>query len=166
MKTIMVCVLFAACSGSDHVDLTGVYQVTVDVGSAPCGTDQPVPMPPAYLHFQQMDLLGQKYFTYDNCTDAAATMCDSSGGLFSAFTEPTSNGWKGELTGWSPSSGTCSIQYDLRTATLMKSALVIEIENHTGTEMVPDSQCTDAEAKKVGPSLPCEMHEHIEATKL
>jgi hypothetical protein len=166
MKAVALGVLLTACSGSDHVDLSGVYQVSVDVASMPCGMDQPVVMPPAYLHFVKMDLLGQSYFTYENCSDAAATMCDGAGDLFSAFTEPTSNGWKGELTAWSPGGGTCALTYNLRTATLMKGALVVEIEDHTGTEMIPDTQCTDAEAKKSGPSLPCEMHEHIEAMKL
>jgi hypothetical protein len=32
--------------------------------------------------------------------------------------------------------------------------------------MIPDAQCTDAEAKSKGPSLPCAVHEHIAAAKL
>ena len=166
MKRIMLVVALAACGGSDGVDLSGVYQVSSDVGSMPCGTDMPVMMAPAYLHFAQMKLLNQTYYTYEGCSDAAATMCDGSGGLLTAFTEPTSNGWKGEVTGWSGSNGTCEISYELRTAIAKGKQLSIDVEDHMGTVMVPDAQCTDQEAKQQGPMLSCTAHEHIEATKL
>lgn len=165
MKRVLFAIALAACGGSDHVDLSGVYQVSSDVGSMPCGTDMPVMMAPAYLHFEKMMLVGQTYYTYEGCSDAAATMCDGSGGLLTAFTEPTSNGWNGRVTEWSGSGGTCALTYDIRSAMLSGKQLSIDIEDHSGSEMVPDAQCTDAEAQKVGPMLPCTAHEHIEATK-
>ena len=160
------CLLLAACGGSDSIDLTGIYQVTADVGSMPCGTDQPVGMAPAYLHFTQMTVLGQKYYAYEGCSDAAATMCDGTASLLTGFTEPISHGWKGQITTWSGNGGTCSIGFGVRTAIVMGPQLAIEIEDHSGEEMLPDAQCTDQEAQKAGPSLPCVDHEHIDAMKL
>jgi hypothetical protein len=162
---VALALLIAGC-GSDNVDLSGTYMVSTDVGSMPCGVDQPLLMTPAYLKFEQMELVGQKYFQYDGCSDAAATMCDGSGSLFNAFTEPTADGWAGVLTAWSGSGGVCALTYATRTATLKNKMLVIEIEKHEGNEMIADAQCTDAEAKKSGPTLPCVQHEHLEATKL
>jgi hypothetical protein len=167
MKWTGLAIAVAACGGgSNTVDLTGMYQVTADVGSMPCGTDQPVAMPPAYLKFQKMNLLGHDYYAFDGCSDAAGTMCDGSGGVFTAFSEPISGGWRGEVTSWSGNGGTCAITYDLRTAMLDNKSLAIDIEDHEGSVMVPDAQCTDAETKMVGPTLPCTMHESIDATKL
>jgi len=159
------CACLVACGGSNNVDLTGIYQVNTDVGSSPCGADQPVPMAPAYLHFTQMDVFGQKYYAYDGCMDAAATMCDGSGGLFTGFTEPITNGWKGELTASSGGGGTCALTYAVRTAVFTKPQIAIEINEYSDTVMIPDAQCTTDEAKKRGTTMPCQMHEHIDATK-
>jgi hypothetical protein len=47
---VAVVVLVAAC-GPDEVDLTGMYRVDTNVGSRPCGADQPLMMQPPYVKF-------------------------------------------------------------------------------------------------------------------
>lgn len=154
--------LWAACGGTDHLDPTGIYQVSADVGSSPCGADLPIPMAPAYVHFKQQDFFGAKYYAYEGCSDAAGTTCD--GNFNGVFAEPVTNGYKSQITSWSPSNGTCSISYQIGIMTLKSGALSIDIEQHEGSEMIPDAQCTDTEAQSKGPTLPCTMHEHIDAT--
>jgi hypothetical protein len=163
MRGLVLVVALAACGGSDDVDLTGIYKVDVDVGSSPCGTDAPVIMAPAFLKFHQDDFLGAKFFAFDSCTDAAATMCDS-GGLFTGFTQPTDNGWKG--LAYSSSFGTtCLLGFDERIATLDGMQLVIEIHSYVEEAAISEAQCTTDEAKKRGDKMPCDTHERIEATQ-
>ena len=163
MRGIVLMVALAAC-GSDDVDLTGIYKVDLDVGSSPCGSDAPVMMPPAFLKFHQEDFIGAKYFAFDTCTDAAATMCDG-GGLFTGFTEPTDKGWKGLAYG-SSFGGSCLLSFDERIATLDGTKLLIEIHSYVENDAtLSDAQCTTDEAKKRGDKMPCDMHERIEATQ-
>lgn len=164
MKTALVLALLAACGGGDDgVDLAGVYMVTTDVSSAPCGMDMPTPMAPAYLHFKKDNLLGAAVWTYEGCSDAGATMCDSSGGFFA---EPIANGWKGVETSYSFSGTECYLFYDESTALLTNKMLVIEAGTWGDMPALDEAHCTTDEAEKRGKTMPCETHEHIEATKL
>jgi hypothetical protein len=164
MKLLLALAL-AGC-GSDSVDLSGVYQVTADVASAPCGADQPVPMAPAYIKFESSELFGAKLFSYTGCSDAAGTMCDESSGVFGSFSEPIDNGWRG-IESYDSVSGTlCTLGYSERTAILKGSMLVIEESRYSDSPMLDEAHCTTDEAEKRGTMMPCEMHERIEATKL
>ena len=162
MKLLFVLAL-AGCSSD--VDLTGVYQVTADVGSAPCGADQPVPSRPAYIKFESSEFFGSKLFSYTSCADAAGTMCDDTGGVFGSFSEPIDNGWRG-IESYDSVSGTlCTLGYSERTAILKGSMLVIEDSQYSDSPDLDEAHCTTDEAEKRGTTMPCEMHERIEATK-
>lgn len=163
MKWLALVVL-AGCSSD--VDLTGMYQVTADVASAPCGADAPVPMPPAYLKFSSSSVFGAKVVSYESCDDAAGTTCQSFGGLFGGFSEPIDNGWRG-IESYDSFSGTlCSLGYNERTAILTGSMLVIEETAYQDSPDLDEAHCTTDEAEQRGTTMPCEMHEHVEATRL
>ena len=166
MKALLLMAALAACGGSDGVDLSGVYMVTADVSSSPCGTDMPTPSSPTYLKFTKMQVLGANVWTYDSCSDAAGTMCDNSGGIFGGFTEQIDNGWKGIESFDSFSGSTCELGYDERTALLKMKALVIESNDYLDMPMLDEAHCTTEEAEKRGKTMPCMMHERIEATQL
>ncbi len=153
--------LLAACSST--TDLSGVYMVTADVSSAPCGTDMPAPMPPAYVKFSTSEAFGATIVSYVPCSDAAATMCDSFG---ESYGEPITNGWRGISSSDSVSGSLCTLGYFLHTAVLNGKMLVIEANDYSDSPMLDAAHCTTAEAEKRGTTMPCEMHERIEATKL
>ena len=163
MKLLLALAL-AGC-GSDNVDLSGVYQVTADVASAPCGADQPVPSTPAYIEFQSSEFFGATIYSFETCSDAAGTMCDDSGGVFGGFSEPIDNGWRGVESYDSVSGTLCTLGYNERTAILKGSMLVIEASQYSDSPMLDETHCTTDEAEKRGTTMPCEMHERIEATK-
>ncbi len=156
--------LVAACSSSDGVDLGGVYMVTEDVSSSPCGADMPAPMPAAYVKFSADDLFGTKIWSYVTCTDAAGTTCSSFG---DSFAEPIANGWRGVESSDSFSGSSCTLGYFLRTAVLQgKTMLVIEANDYLDSPMLDQAHCTTDEAEKRNTTMPCFSHERIEATKL
>ncbi|HSN26177.1 MAG TPA: hypothetical protein VLT45_07820 [Kofleriaceae bacterium] len=155
--------LVAACSSTSTTDLSGVYMVTADVSSAPCGSDTPEAMPPAYVKFSSNEAFGATFVSYVPCSDAAATMCDSFG---ESFSEPIPDGWRGTSSSDSVSGSLCTLGYFLHTAVLNGKMLVIEVNDYSDTPMLDAAHCTTAEAEKRGTSMPCEMHERIEATKL
>jgi hypothetical protein len=163
MKGLALVVL-AACSS--QADLGGVYMVTSDVSSSPCGNDAPVTAPPVYLHFTQGDFFGSKIWTYEICSDAAAAMCDSGTGLFGGFSEPIDNGWKGVESSDSYSDPNCYLGYSERTAILTGKMMVVESSDYSDMPALDMASCTTTEAEKRGTTMPCMMHERIEATKL
>jgi len=165
MRPAIAIVLLAACS-TDTTDLSGMYRVDVAVGSMPCGADEPLPSVPPFLKFSKDEFLGQDYFKYDGCMDEAGTDCGPSGGLFSGFFEPISDGWRGVVTSSSGSGGRCALSYFEQTAILKKTALVIDGSAFRETVDLPDSQCDPDEAEKRGDDMPCAEHERIEATQL
>lgn len=164
MKRLLLVVVMAACSSD--TDLGGVYMVTADVSSSPCGADAPVSPVPAYLSFTQSEFFGAKIWTFEICSDAAGTSCDSNSGLFGGFSEPIDNGWKGVESADSFSDPTCYLTYDVRTAILTGKMMVIESNNYSDTPALDQPHCTTDEAEKRGTTMPCMMHERIEATKL
>jgi len=153
--------LLAACSST--VDLGGVYMVTSDVSSMPCGTDTPAPMAPAYVKFSEDSLFGSKIWSYVGCTDAAGTMCDSFG---DSFPEPIDNGWQGVESSDSFSGSSCTLGYFVHTAVLSGKSLVIEANDYSDSPMLDEAHCTTDEAEKRNKSMPCFSHERIDATKL
>jgi hypothetical protein len=158
--------VLALAGCSSDVDLTGMYQVTADVSSSPCGADAPVAARPSYLKFSSSEAFGTKVVTYAVCTDATGAMCDSSGGLFGGFSEPIDNGWRG-IESYDSFSGTlCDLGYNERTAILTGKMLVIEQSEYVDMPSLDEAHCTTDEAEKRGTSMPCMMHERIEATKL
>lgn len=163
MKRALLAVALAACSSD--VDLTGTYLVNGDVSSSPCGNDQAVAMAPGYVKFAKENVFGTDIFTYQTCADAAATNCQSTG-LFGGFSEPIDGGWRGIASSSSPSSGGCYLGYTERTAKLSGKALVIEETQYTDLVQLTSDKCTTDEAEKRGKSMPCMMHERIDATKL
>ena len=166
MKGTILLLAVAACSSSDGVDLSGTYMVTTDIASMPCGTDQPVMMPPAYLKFHKDNFLGVTLWTYDECNDSAATDCPSFGDTYEL---QAPNGWTGDekySSNGGSGSTTCSLGYIQSSATLVKGAMTLEHTEYQDTVTLPDAQCTTDEAGKRGTSMPCVTHWHIEATKL
>ncbi|HWO20187.1 MAG TPA: hypothetical protein VNO30_15480 [Kofleriaceae bacterium] len=153
----------AACGGD--VDLTGVYRVDRAVASMPCGEDQPVVNPPAFLKFTKGDFLGIPFFSYDECTDAAATDCVSGGG--GGYFEPFDDGWSGFVSSSSGFDGKCSLRIDDQKATLRGD--VIDIEAHVYSEedvALPSERCQPEEAEARGDTMPCVSHEQILATRV
>jgi hypothetical protein len=162
-RAFSILVLLAAC-GSDDVDLTGVYRVDTNVASSPCGADQAVMTPPAFLKFAKEEFLGAEYFSMQTCTDAAGADC-TGGGLFGySFPEPIDGGWRGVVTA-SSGTTTCLLSYTEETALLTGTKLVVEITNYS-EETAPGAACTTDEAEKRGTSMPCTDHEQFDATKL
>ncbi len=163
MKYVLAALaLAAACS--DDVDLTGVYRVDADVASSPCGTDQPIMMPPAYLRLAKDELLGNEYFSLQTCSDAAGTDC-AGGGLFgTSFHEPIDGGWRGVMYSASGTTATCDLSYTEHTAVLTSAMLVVDITTYS--EQTSDVACTVDEAEARGTTMPCSDHERIDATRL
>jgi hypothetical protein len=166
LKRLLLVVVMAACSSD--TDLGGVYMVTADVSSSPCGADAPMTPSPAYLSFTQTTFFGAKIWTFEICSDAAGSNCDSnsSGGVFGGFSEPIDNGWKGAESAASFSDPTCYLNYYLRTAILTGKTMVIESTNYNDSPALDQAHCTADEAEQRGATMPCMMHERIEATKL
>ena len=160
MKMLLF-VALAACSST--TDLSGVYMVTADVSSSPCGADAPASMPAAYVKFYEDSLFGTKITSYVPCTDAAGTMCDQFG---ESFGEPIDNGWRGIESSDSFSGTSCTLGYFLRTAVLNGKMIVIDATDYSDSPALDQAHCTTAEAEKRGTTMPCFMHERIEATKL
>ena len=94
MRVAAILVLATACSGgSSSIDLTGMYRVDAAVGSSPCGADDPLTNKPPFLKFAKDEFLGQSFFKYDGCMGDAGVNCGSTGGVFTGFFEPISDGW-------------------------------------------------------------------------
>lgn len=161
-RAALVALMLLGACGDDHVDLTGIYAVTSNVASMPCGADMPVTNGPAYLKFHQEEILGAKYFVFDSCRDAAATDCDT-GGLFDGLFEPIDNGWKGRGSSSSHSGTHCVLGYTETSALLNGSHLVIEDGHWSDDGDLPEDQCTTDEAEKRNTSMGCDEHAHIEA---
>jgi len=160
-----IVVLVMGCA--DDVELAGIYEVTSEVGSSPCGADLPITGGAPYIKFVRGEFLGTTIYNYQDCMDAAGTDCESSGGLFGALTEPIANGWLGHLTSSSgtEAGGTCLLGLSETRATLDGSHLVIE--KQTNEEEIPyvDATCTTDEADRRGTDMPCTEHHRIEASK-
>lgn len=152
----------SACS--DDVDLEGVYRVESSVASEPCGSDLPEADPPAFLKFTRGELLGRAFYSYAECTDAAATDCASSGGLLEGLFEPRDDGWSGTASFASGIDGNCSLGLDERSATL--AGATITVESHAYRQEGVDVRCDPAEAEARGRAMPCVAHEQIIATRL
>ena len=164
MRGIILLLGVAACGGDDVYDLTGIYQVSADVESMPCGTDAPIMMPPAYLKFHKEQAFGLNFFVYDECTDAAGTSCQS-GGVHDSYVIGQSNGWK--ITETEDSfGGTCTLTYIEGSALVTGKALAIEHSEYSDTPNLTQAQCTTDEAGKRGKTMPCVDHYHIDAMKL
>ncbi|MGE0400962.1 MAG: hypothetical protein AB7T06_29905 [Kofleriaceae bacterium] len=162
--TLAIVVLLAGCD--DELDLSGMYEVTSEVESAPCGADAPVTGEP-FIKFTRSELFGTPIYNYERCNDAAGTDCAGSGGLFEALTEPIDNGWLGHLTSSSgtETGGTCLLGLRETRATLNGSHLVIE--EQTNEEEIPyvEATCNTDEADRRGTDMPCTEHRRIEASK-
>ena len=155
----------AACGGD--VDLTGVYRVDRAVASMPCGEDQPVMNPPAFLKFSKGDFFGTPFFSYDECTDAAATDCTSGGGLLGGFFEPFDDGWSGHSSSSSGFGGSCTLRIDDQTATLRGDVIDIEARVFSEEDVaLPSDRCQPEEAEARGDTMPCISHEQILATRI
>ena len=150
----------AACSS--NVDLSGVYSVTADVSSSPCGSDVPVMMPPGYLKFYESDVDGIKIVNQVPCEDPAGSVCSTLG---DSYGEPIDNGWRSIETSETFASS-CGLGYSVQTAVLHGLGLVIEAKRYYDMPMLDQAHCTTEEAEKRNTTMPCEMHERIEATKL
>jgi hypothetical protein len=162
--TFVALALFVGC-GTDDVDLSGVYAITVDVASAPCGNDAAVAMGPAYLHFYKSDFAGQPFFQYDECKDLAATDCFASGGLFEGLAEPIDNGWRGRLSSSSMTATRCLMTYVEETAIANGSHLTVDKARYEYDGEIPATGCTIEEAERRGTTMTCESHSRREAEK-
>jgi len=165
VKRALLVSTLALVACNDDVDLTGIYKVDADLASMPCGTDQAIMNPPVALKFAKADFFGAEYFSYQECTDLAGTMC-SPGGLFDAgFSEPIDNGWRGIITSSGGGGTTCTISYTEQTATLHGSLLIIERSNYSEQVDNTTTLCSPDEAQRRNTSMPCSEHGRIEGTK-
>lgn len=170
MRALVLAGIVAAGCGSDEVDLTGMYRVDTAVASMPCGNDQPVAMPPAYLKISKGEFFGATIFSMAECTDEAGTDC-TGGGLFGgdSFSEPIDGGWRGVLTSWSNGGDmdpTCTLSYAVSLALLSGATLTIESTRYGEEVENTETLCTTEEAERRADAMPCELHETLEATKL
>src|SRR3954463_8629411 len=97
MKRVILAtfVLIAVCTSD--VDLSGVYMVTSDVDSTPCGIDAPVTSPPLYVKWSKDSFIGSEFWGFATCTDASGATCTGGPSLFTLpLGEPTDTGWRGE----------------------------------------------------------------------
>ena len=163
-RAALVALMLAGC-GTDDVDLTGVYEVTSNVSSSPCGVDQPVANGPAFLVFRKEKFLSAEYFVFDQCADAAGADCSSTGSLFSGLFEPFDGGWQGVATTSSHSGTRCVLGYSDETAKLAGTALVVEHAQYVFDGDLAEAECTTDEADRRGTAMDCDDHERIEATK-
>jgi hypothetical protein len=155
----------AACGGD--VDLTGVYRVESAVSSRPCGDDQPIADPPAYLKFERGEAFGSTFYSYVACTDAAATECAATGGLLEGFFEPRDDGWLGYSSYASGPDADCELQIQEKTATLDGGRLVVEEHIYReGHLALPPGGCTPGEAEARDDAMPCVAHDRITAARL
>lgn len=161
---LLVLALGSGC-GTDEVDLSGVYAVTVDVASAPCGVDTPMTDGPAYLHFFKADLFGQTVFQYDECKDRAATDCFASGGLFESLAEPIDLGWRGRTSSSSMTATRCLLLYIEETAIANGSHLTVEKARYEYDGDIPAQGCTIDEAERRGTTMTCRTHARREAER-
>ena len=60
----------------------------------------------------------------------------------------------------------CYLAYDESTALVTNKMIVVESGLWSDTPMLDEAHCTTDEAEKRAKTMPCKMHEHIEATKL
>ena len=160
---LLALVVLAGCS-DDPIDLTGAYEIQSHVASSPCGADMDVMNGGKFLVFHK-EMFIADYFVYDECMDAAGTMCTSSGGLFEGLFEPIDGGWKGVATTSSGTGGRCILSYLETTAKLNGSRMVVESNRYSDDTDRPDAECTTDKAEELGDKMPCEEHEHIEAEK-
>lgn len=165
MRTCLaIAVLLAGCN--DDVELEGMYEVTAEGESSPCGADTPVTGAP-FLKFTRGEFFGATIYNYERCMDAAGVDCEGSGGLFEALTEPIDNGWLGHLTSSSgtEAGGTCLLGVRETRATLNGNHLVIE--RQANEEEIPyvEATCTTDEADRRGAEMPCTEHHRLEALK-
>lgn len=164
-----LCFVLAVVAGcTSDVDLTGVYQVTSDVESSPCGADAPVAMPPPYVRWSQDSFLGTDFWGYAECTDAAGMVCNGGPSLFgNPLSEPTDDGWRGEVIQASNGGDSnCVLGYTLGVATLTGTKLVYEQTEYSGMITTPPDKCTTDAAKQMKDSLACMAHQRMEATHL
>lgn len=165
MRFAVVALLFACACGTDDVDLTGTYAITVDVASAPCGADTAVATGPSYLRFYKSEFSGQPFFQYDECLDLQLTMCVASGGLFEGLAEPIDNGWRGRLSSSSSTSTRCLMTYVEETAIANGSHLTVDKARYEYDGPVPAQGCNIDEAERRGTTMDCVSHSRREAEK-
>ena len=162
---VVVAMLVVLVGCDDDIDLSGTYEVSSSVGGEPCGNDQPVTATPAFLKFYKQEFLGQEFFAYDGCTDAAATDCINLGGLFNGFYEPNDTGWSGEQT-FSFSGNSCTLGYTLQEATLIGKDLVVDSATYSEEAALEGDACSVEAAKQRNTDMPCIQHARIDAVKI
>jgi len=161
-------VLAALAGCTSDVDLGGMYQVDSYVSSMPCGTDEPLASPPAYVKWSKGSFFGNDFWGFASCTDAAGQDCSGGPSLFAlSLTEPTDTGWRGEeYTSSNGGDTNCELGYDIGSATLTGAKLVYETTQYLDTITTPPDQCTTDAAKQMKDTLACMAHERMEATRL
>lgn len=152
-------VALAGCT-DNYVDLTGVYEVDLDVGSSPCGADTPVAQPWPFVKIAESTILTG--FWMRGCSDAATTVC-SGDMVLDSLTEPFETGWAGFMYG-TEAGPPCLLVYKQRIAKLDAGKLTIDITEHR--DEARPGECSAAYAEALSTSLPCVRHERIEATQL
>jgi hypothetical protein len=162
--------VFLAACGLDDIDLGGVYQVTSAVGSAPCGTDEPIAFAP-FVHFERRELAGSPFYAFDGCAEAQAANCTAVGGFIGGFFEPIDDGWLGfaSFSSGGGDAGDCRLGVTEQTAIRDGATLTIEVRTFEDTvEDLAAEFCTpaDAELRFAGTLLACVDHRRAVATKI
>jgi hypothetical protein len=166
LAALAVPVALASLPGcaTDGIDLAGTYQVTVHTVDTTGCANLVATTTPAYVRFEEGDLVGNTYYSLHGCTDLAQVECPSLG-LYGVFGEPLDDGWRAEL-GLSQSPGGCILEYARAEATLVDGALVVVGHRYRDESDRPESECTGEHALDLGDSMPCVGAEHLEATQI
>ena len=164
---LLLAALATACGGSDEVDLSGVYAVDAHLADpGACENAAPVEDSPGLsIRFTEQDFLGQTYYEWNWCADAAGESCEEYSG-FSLYGEPVDGGWESRITLSSYGTSECTVAMIRSTATLEGDRLLVETRNHIGTFVTDSAGCQPELAEQRQGDLACVQLEVIEATAL
>jgi hypothetical protein len=148
----------AACGEQGPVDLSGTYRVQSHEASM-CSTDQPVPMPIAYLRVSS----GPPY-AIDACAGTDDTTCTP----FASFPDQVDGGWRRGAASVLVNTELAACDLTFLDATALRDDDTLSVETTTYVDRIAaDSPvCTEAEAARRGLKMPCNSHELIVAARL
>jgi hypothetical protein len=153
--------------GSTGPDIGGVYQVTHHTeNTTACDVEGPDVTDPPYFQLEPGEFLGQKYYSFNECTAADPTTCSGAGLFSSVFW--TNGEWKGEL--YAASGGLngspCSLQAVIVTVTTTSAGIHIETRKSSQDDpALSGDACSSEEAHQRAATMPCTERTVYEGTR-
>jgi hypothetical protein len=152
-----------AAGCSSRVDISGLYEVTAHtLNEASCDTEgAPVDEPP-YFSIEKDEFFGQTFYVYNDCTSPSPDDCTGFGLFGRSFTQPISDGWKGQVSTSSGSGGQCYLSFRQMSAVFQPDGS-LRIEDRMWQEQaeLSEDRCDTDEAEARGSSMPCAHFEVI-----